>query len=369
MKKLGFGLMRLPTIGEFSEIDKEKTREMIDAFMQNGFNYFDTAHVYHSGNSEKIFGELVADRYPRDSFVLTSKMPVFRMKSKDEYPTIFKEQLERCRVEYFDYYFIHSLNKTFYEQVQKDNGFEFLIEKKKEGKIRHIGFSFHDDAETLEKIILEHPEVELVQLQINYLDWESSKVQSRKCYEVCRKYGKKIAVMEPLRGGELANLPAEANDILKSMDEKASIASWGIRFAASLEDVMVVLSGMSSMEQLCDNMSYMKDFEPLSKGQTENVHKAADITLKTILVPCTSCRYCVDDCPQNIAIPEYFNLYNSQHRHGLIPRFKGSYNNTKAKKGAPADCIECGSCESHCPQQIPIISMLRDVRKTFEENN
>lgn len=367
MKKLGFGLMRLPTINnEWSQIDMEKSREMIDAYMKEGFVYFDTAYVYHGGNSEKAFGELVAARYPRDSFILTSKMPVFKIKSAEEYPKIFAEQLENCKVDYFDYYFLHSIGKVTYENIKKDKGFEFVLEKKREGKIRHIGFSFHDDAETLDRILTEHPETELVQIQLNYIDWENESVQSKKCYEVCRKHGVKIAVMEPLKGGALANLPDEAAAVLKTMDKNASIASWGIKFAASLPGIMVVLSGMSDMSQLCDNMSYMKDFEPLSEAQMNEIHKAADITMKTIAIPCTACRYCVDDCPQNIAIPEYFALYNNQHQFGLLPGLTTTFNNTKGDRGAPSDCIGCGSCESHCPQHLPIIEHLKQVADKFE---
>lgn len=366
MKKLGFGLMRLPTLGEWSQIDMEKSREMIDAYMKEGFNYFDTAYVYHGGNSEKAFGELVASRYPRESFVVTSKMPVFKIKTADEYPKIFEEQLSRCKVNYFDYYFLHSIGKVTYENIKRDRGFEFIAQKKKEGKIRHIGFSFHDDAETLDRILTEHPETELVQIQLNYIDWENESVQSRKCYEVCRKHGVDIAVMEPLKGGALANLPDDAAAVLKEMDDKASIASWGIKFAASLEGVIIVLSGMSNKEQLCDNMSYMKDFEPLSEAETAAIHKAADITMKTIAISCTACRYCVDDCPQNIAIPEYFALYNNQHQFGLLPGLMTTFNNIKGAKGSPSDCISCGSCESHCPQHLPVIEHIRKVAETFE---
>ncbi len=366
MKKLGFGLMRLPTLGDWSQVDMEKSRQMIDEFMGQGFNYFDTAYVYHGGNSEKVFGELVADRYPRESFVVTSKMPVFKMETADEYPRIFEEQLCRCKIDYFDYYFLHSVGKVTYEKIKRDKGFEFLAEKKAEGKIRHIGFSFHDDAETLDRILTEHPETELVQIQLNYIDWDNESIQSRECYEVCRKHGVDIAVMEPLKGGALANLPDDACAVLKEQDKNASIASWGIRFAASLEGVIIVLSGMSNMEQLCDNMSHMKNFEPLSEEQIACVHKAAEITMSTIAIACTACRYCVDDCPQNIAIPEYFALYNNQHQFGLLPGLMTTFNNAKAAHGKPSECIACGACESHCPQHLPIIEHMKKVAETFE---
>lgn len=369
MKKLGFGLMRLPTVApdKWGEIDVEKSREMIDAYMKEGFNYFDTAYVYHAGNSEKVFGELVAKRYPRESYILTDKMPVFRIKDKSEYETIFKEQLERCQVEYFDYYFLHSIGKSVYEQIEKDNGFEFIANKKAEGKIRHIGFSFHDDAETLDRILTDHPETELVQLQINYIDWDDNSIQSRKCYEVCLKHGVDVAIMEPLKGGALVDIPEKAKKVLREQNEELSIASWGIRFAASLDRVIIVLSGMSNIQQLCDNMSYMKDFKPLTKEETDAVFKAADIIKNTVAIPCTACRYCVEDCPQKIAIPEYFAIYNNQKQFGLVPGLRTTFRNIVKGGGKPSDCIACGQCESHCPQHLQIIENLKLVAQTFEE--
>jgi len=367
MKKLGFGLMRLPTKGEWADIDLDKSRQMIDEYMQQGFCYFDTAYVYHGGNSEKAFGELVASRYPRNSFMVTSKMPIFKINEASEYPVIFNEQLERCQVEYFDYYFLHSIGKTVYEKIEKHHGFEFIAQKKAEGKIRHIGFSFHDDAETLDKILTEHPETELVQLQINYIDWDDESIQSRKCYEVCLKHGVDVAVMEPLKGGALANLPKDAEAVLLKQNPEMSIASWGIRYAASLKNVIIVLSGMSNMQQLEDNMSYMREFEPLSDEELNAVNRAAEITKSTIAVPCTACKYCVEDCPQNIAIPEYFAIYNNQHKFGLLPGLQTTFRNIAGAHGKPSDCVACGQCKSHCPQHLKIIENLRLVAKTFEE--
>ncbi len=366
MKKLGFGLMRLPTVDDnWQNIDMEKSREMIDEFMKEGFCYFDTAYIYHGGNSEKAFGELVAKRYPRDSYFVTSKMPVFNIKDVGEYEKIFAEQLERCQIEYFDNYFLHSIGKSVYEKIKEDKAFEFIAQKKAEGKIKHIGFSFHDDAETLDMILTEHPETELVLLQINYIDWDDESIQSRKCYEVCRKHGVKVAVMEPLKGGALANLPEDAKNVLLEKKPEASIASWGIRFAASLPDVIVVLSGMSNMQQLTDNMSYMKDFEPLTDEETKAVFKAAEITKSTIAIPCTSCKYCVEDCPKKIAIPEYFAIYNNQHKFGLLAGLKTTFRNITKGAGKPSECIACGQCESHCPQHIDIIESLKMVAETF----
>ncbi len=368
MKKLGFGLMRLPTVnGVWENIDLPRAQEMIDEYMKEGFCYFDTAYVYHGGNSEKAFGSLVAKRYPRDSYILTSKMPIFKIKEVDEYEQIFAEQLERCQVDYFDNYFLHSIGKSVYGKIKEHKAFEFIAKKKGEGKIRHIGFSFHDDAETLDMILSEHPETELVLLQINYIDWDDESIQSRKCYEVCLKHGVKVAVMEPLKGGALANLPEDAAKVLLEREPQMSIASWGIRFAASLKNTLVVLSGMSSMQQLKDNMGYMKDFEPLSDDEMKAVFRAAEITKSTIAIPCTACKYCVPDCPQGIAIPEYFAIYNNQHKFGLLPGLQTTFRNIANGAGKPSDCIACGQCEEHCPQHLKIIDSLKTVADIFEK--
>lgn len=367
MKKLGFGLMRLPHSESFEwgNVDLEKTREMIDAYMNEGFSYFDTAWVYHGGFSEKIFGELVAKRYPREQFQVTSKMPVWELKEEGDLERIFEAQLKNCGIEYFDYYFLHALGGKNYESAEKFNGFEFIQKKKEEGKIKHLGFSFHDNAEKLDEILTKHPEIELVQLQINYIDWESDNVQSRKCYEVAMKHKKQIAIMEPVKGGSLANLMDDAKKIFTDYSPKASMASWAIRYAASLENVLVVLSGMSNMEQLKDNMSYMKNFVPLSEEEKTLVEKASDLIKKTIAIPCTACRYCTDGCPQKINIPRYFELYNESKRYSL-DSFKWHYNEEKKKAGSPSDCVECRLCESNCPQKLEIVELLKEVAGTFE---
>lgn len=368
MKKLGFGLMRLPLTDpdDNSSIDKEKTKEMIDLFMEEGFSYFDTAYVYHGGNSEKVFGELVADRYPRDSFVVTTKMPVFNIKKAEEYPQIFNEQLKRCRVDYFDYYFLHAIDASSYKKIEEFDGFGFLSKMKAEGKIKHIGFSFHDTAEVLDMILNAHPEVELVQLQINYIDWEDEKVQSKKCYDVCIKHGVQIAVMEPLKGGALVNIPDKAKEILRKAEPSLGVASWGIRYAASLDKTIVVLSGMSNLKQLKDNISYMKDFIPYSESEYEAIKKVVKIINDSIEIPCTGCKYCIDNCPKNIAIPEYFELYNNQCQFGLRDSVIQKFKNISANRGKPSDCIKCGKCESHCPQHIKIRENLKSVASVFE---
>ncbi len=367
MKKLGFGLMRLPWSADekWGHIDLEKTREMIDAYMKEGFTYFDTAWVYHGGFSESVFGELVAKRYPRESFQVTSKMPLWGMKEESELQKTFDKQLEKCGVPYFDYYFLHALNKDVYQTAEKLHGFEWMQKMKAEGKIKHPGFSFHDSAEVLDEILTKHPEVELVQLQINYIDWESDGVQSRKCYEVACKHGVLVSVMEPVKGGSLANVMDDAAKIFKDYDPNASIASWAVRYCASLDNILVVLSGMSNMEQLKDNMSYMKDFKPLNADEKECVAKATELIKSTIEIPCTACRYCVDGCPEQINIPRYFELINEAKRYG-VASFKWHFNEEKKKGGAPADCIACKACQKHCPQKLEIVDLLKKVTATFE---
>jgi len=367
IKKLGFGLMRLPYSDDptYGNADLEKTREMVDAYMAEGFSYFDTAAVYHGGHSEEVFGELVAKRYPREKFQVTSKMPVWELKEECDLDRIFNEQLQKCKVDYFDYYFMHALGEGNYKSAEKFHGFEWMQKMKAEGKIKHPGFSFHDSAEMLEKILTEHPEVELVQLQINYIDWESDNVQSRKCYEVCMKHGKQVAIMEPVKGGSLANVMDDAKKIFTSYNPEVSVASWAIRYAASLDNILVVLSGMSNMEQLKDNMSYMKDFKPLNEEEQKCIQQATDLIKSTIAIPCTKCRYCTDGCPKKIDIPRFFELFNEQKRYG-VNSFKWHYNEAKKNGGSPVDCIACRACEKHCPQHLQIVDLLKDVGSVFE---
>ena len=368
MKKLAFGLMRLPIIdGDNTKIDKAKVKEMVDYFIAHGFSYFDTAYVYHGGNSEKVFGELVASRYPRDKFTITNKIPMFSPKTPDDYERIFNEQLERCQVSYFDWYFLHALNINSYKNwVMPEHAFDFILKKKAEGKIKHIGFSFHDSAEVLDLILSEHPEVELVQLQINYMDYDSESIQSKKCYDVCRKHGKPLTIMEPLKGGKLINIPEAAQDIFKSAHPDLSIASWGIRYAASFDGVLAVLSGMSNMEQVIDNTSYMENFEPITELENEKIAEVVQIIKSSIAIACTGCRYCVDGCPMKIAIPEYFSLLNDEKQYGKNDYRKYRYTQIAKDKGLASSCIECGQCEGICPQHLPIIETLKKVKQSFE---
>lgn len=368
MKKLGFGLMRLPIENEDNtKINAEKFREMADAFLEAGGTYFDTAYPYHGGFSETAFREAVVKRYPRERFTVTDKLPIYLIDKPEKMQNVFDEQLKRCGVEYFDYYWLHAITSENYETVQKVGAFDFVLQKKAEGKIRNIGFSFHDSPEVLERILNDHPETEYVQLQINYLDWEDDELRARECYEIAASHGKPVIVMEPVKGGALAKVPEKAEKILKAMQPELSTASWAIRFAATPENVMTVLSGMSNMQQLEDNMSYMKNFQPLSETEMKTMEQVAEIIRSQPAIPCTACRYCVseNECPKNIAIPDYFSLYNDKTAQKPIDA-SAHYNNLILTHGKASECIGCGKCEKHCPQHLSIRKYLKDVADVLE---
>lgn len=371
-KKLGFGLMRLPLLDQTdaSKIDYETMSAMVDRYMEAGFNYFDTAVPYHGGgNSELAFRECVVKRYPRESYTITDKLSFFIVQKTEELEGFFESQLERCGVEYFDYYLLHSMNKEYLELAERIGAFDFVQKKKEEGKIRHIGFSFHDKADVLEEFLTRHPEMEYVQLQLNYLDWESDDIQSRVCYETALRHEKKVLVMEPVKGGLLVNIPEEAKALLKEAEPDRSVASWAVRFAASLPGVAMVLSGMSSLEQMEDNLSYMRDFKPLTEAERQLIDKVTEIILSKESIACTGCRYCVDGCPQKIAIPDYFKLINDISKFGedYIPRAQNYYNYYTGSlgMGKASSCIQCGQCEEHCPQHLTIIKYLRETVEIF----
>lgn len=372
-KKLGFGFMRLPLLDKENQesIDFEQLNKMVDMFLENGFTYFDTAYMYHNFKSELALRECLVKRHKRDSFTVASKLPTMFLKSHEDVDRIFNEQLEKCGVEYFDYYLIHNLGTVNYQKAQQFNAFEYVKAKKDAGIVKKFGFSFHDSAELLDKILTEHPEVDFVQLQINYLDWESQSIQSEKCYQVAEKHGKPVIVMEPVKGGTLANVPEEAEKMLKGYHPDMSIASWAIRFVASLPNVVMVLSGMSDIAQLEDNMGYMKDFVPFVEEEYLLLDKVVKIINQNIAVPCTACQYCVEGCPMKINIPKCFSLYNAE-KQALNKGFsiqKGYYDNyiKEAGNGKASDCIKCGKCEKSCPQHIKITEELVKVAEAFEK--
>lgn len=299
--KLGFGLMRLPMNGQ--EVDEEQTQKMVDRFLSEGFCYFDTAYGYIDGKSEAVAKKVLVDRYPREKFLLATKLPAWAgAKNREEAEQMFYTSLERTGAGYFDFYLLHNLGEERTRFFDDYGIWDFLQERKREGLIRHIGFSMHDKSDVLDRILTEHPEMEFVQLQINYADWEDPDIESRKCYEVARKHNKPIIIMEPVKGGTLADPPKEVKDILKAADETASPSSWAIRFAASLEGVVTVLSGMSNMEQMEDNLSYMKEFTPLSEEEQKIIEKARAVYGSFPKIPCTACAYCMKGCPEHIGI-------------------------------------------------------------------
>ena len=343
---------------------------MVDLFLEKGFTYFDTAWMYNGFASESAVKEVLTSRHPRESFTLATKLHAGFIHSFEDRDRIFRTQLEKTGAGYFNYYLLHGIEAGMLPTYEKYNCFSWLLEKKEQGLVKHAGFSFHDQPELLDQILTEHPEMEFVQLQINYLDWESEWVKSRACSEVCVKHGKPVIVMEPVKGGTLAKVPEDAEKLFAALDPSMSVPSWAIRFAASLPNVMLVLSGMSTLEQMKDNLSFMADFRPLTEEEKEVCYRVADIINSQITVPCTACHYCTEGCPMNIAIPEYFSLYNEDMRENLEE--KGwtinytNYDLLAEKRGRAKDCIACGQCEDVCPQHLPIIDFLKDVSAHFD---
>lgn len=367
MKKLGFGLMRLPLSDEDSkEVNIDQLRQLVDYYMAKGYNYFDTAYTYLNGNSEKSVKEVLVKRYPRNSFILASKLPIFNLQKEEDMEKIFDEQLERCGVEYFDYYMLHNVSSKHIDKFTRIDSFSFIKEKKKEGKIKHIGISCHDSPVFLEKILKKHPEIEFVQLQINYLDWLDEIIESKGIYEIASKYNKPIIIMEGLKGGALANLPEKAKNILQEYDPEKSMASWSFRYNLSLDNILVILSGMNKMDDLKENIEIFENFVPLEGEDYEILKQVTDIIEENTQIKCTACGYCLSSCPQSINIAHIFKLYNSQKLLNQTHSIGMYYRNFTSLNNKASDCIECGNCVNICPQKIDIPMKLKDVVKLFE---
>ena len=363
-KNFGFGCMRLPMNGE--EVDTVQMNKMVDTFLERGFNYFDTAHGYLQGKSELALKECLTSRHDRSEYILTNKLTNFYFNKEEEIRPFFENQLEWCGVDYFDYYLMHAQSAEIFKKFKACRAYETAFALKEEGKIKHVGISFHDRAEVLEEILTEYPQIEVVQIQFNYADYDDPAVQSRKCYEVCRKHNKPVLVMEPVKGGNLVNLPENAKKILEDL-HSGSPASFAIRFAAGFEGIEMVLSGMSNLEQMEDNLSYMQNFQPLSKEEMEAVSKVQKIFNDMNLIPCTACRYCTDGCPKQISIPDLFACMNTKNMyHDWNADYYYNEVHTKTK-GKASDCIECGKCEKACPQHLNIRELLKEVAKEFEK--
>ena len=363
-KNFGFGCMRFPMKGE--EVDTEELSKMVDCFIENGFNYFDTAKPYIGGQSETALKTCLVDRYPRDAYILVDKLTTSQFEKEEEILPLFNLQLERCGVDYFDFYLMHSQNKAFFEKYKATHAYEIAFDLKKQGKVKHVGISFHDNANILEDILTTYPDIEVVQIQFNYLDYEDKAIEARKCYEVCEKYGKPVIVMEPVKGGSLANLPEKAREVFDELGDGYSSASYAIRYAAGFDNIMMVLSGMSSLEQMEDNVKFMKDFKPLDEREMAAVEKVREILSSYDTIPCTNCRYCVDGCPMNIRIPDLFADLNS--KKSGIEGNSGWYYMIHTMGGAKASaCVKCGACEEQCPQHLKIRDLLEEVAAAFEQ--
>lgn len=362
-KNFGFGCMRLPMQG--GEVDYAEFNKMIDAFIENGFNYFDTAHGYLDGKSEIALRDCLVSRYPREKYILTNKLTDVYFNNESQVRPFFESQLKICGVDYFDFYLMHAQSEQVFSHFKKCRAYEQALEFKKEGKIKHFGISFHDRAEVLDRILTEYPQIDAVQIQLNYVDFDDPVVQSKKCYDVCRRHNKPVIVMEPVKGGKLVNLPREAKKYIDGL-KGGSPASYAIRFAAGFDGIFMVLSGMSNMEQMLDNISYMKDFKPLDEREMRAVQEVCGVFKGMNLIPCTACRYCTAGCPKRISIPDLFECLNTKNiYHDRNADYY--YREVHTKTGGKAsECIKCGKCEAVCPQHLPIRNLLLDVAKEFE---
>ena len=373
MPKLGFGMMRLPRMADGKTIDVEETKEMVDLFMKAGLKYFDTAYVYDGGESEKVTGEALVKRYPRDSYYLATKLNagIPSVHDVESARQQFFTSLDRTGAGYFDFYLLHALQTENYKKYDEYKVWEFAKELKEKGLIRHYGFSFHAGPGLLDELLTKHPDVDFIQLQINYVDMENPNIESRANMEVAIKHGIPVTIMEPIKGGSLARLVPDAEKVLKRIRPDMSIASWALRFAASQDNSLVVLSGMSNIEQMKDNLSYMADFKPLDDKEMEAIDEVVKILNSTETIACTKCHYCTDGCPVNMPIPDIFEAENLVLRDNKsVFDAKKEYDRIVKESGVKAsECIECGQCESACPQHLPIIKLLKDGADMFEWND
>lgn len=361
--KFGFGCMRLPK-GEDGKVDRARFSEMVDEFMASGLNYFDTAKIYMGGDSEEALRDCLTSRYPRESYVLTDKLTATCFKTAEDLPTLFETQLKSCGVDYFDIYLMHAQRRDNYPQYKETGAYEFANELKKQGKIRLLGLSFHDSADFLDEILTEKPFIDVVQLQFNYADYEDEKNQSRLCYEVAKKHGKPVIVMEPLRGGVLLEMHGKALERFSNLKD-GSPASYAIRFAASFDENFMVLSGMSDLDMVKENVSYMKDFVPLTEEEKATLLEIGDLIRNENVIPCTACNYCTEGCHAKINIPRVFRAMNKKLR--LESAYTFSYAAAIRDCGRASDCIGCGKCERVCPQHLEIRKHLADVAEAFDK--
>ena len=368
ISKLGFGLMRLPE--KDGKVVLEDVCRMVDSYLEAGFNYFDTAYVYHGGKSEVVAREAIVKRHPRDSFYLATKLPAWNIKCPEDRDRLFKEQLERAGVTYFDFYLLHSVEDGgHYDTYEKYDCFNWAMQKKAEGKIKHFGFSYHGSPELLEKVLDKHPETEFVQIQLNYADWNNPVVRSGEIYEILHRRNIPMIIMEPVKGGTLASLKPELEAKYKAVRPEASIASWALRFVGSLPGVMTILSGMSNEEQVQDNIKTFTDFEPLSEREQAVVDEVTAIMLDIPQIGCTACRYCCDGCPMKISIPDVFRTVNTMRLYHEEFRPKAFYSGLISHSGKASACIACGQCEGVCPQHLPIIELMKESAELLDVSN
>ena len=368
--KFGFGCMRLPLTDENnpSSVDQELFNQMVDRYMEKGFNYFDTSYAYHGGTSETAIRKAVVERYPRKSFQICDKMPTWALTSEEDNDKFVNEMLERLAIDYFDVFFIHNINVPWLKLAEKCNTFEYIKKMKENGVARKIGFSFHDDSKLLKKVLDKYGDfLDIAQLELNYLDWDDPSIEARKCYELCVEHGLDVYVMEPLKGGVIVNLPDEIKNDFEEFNPDKSIASFAIRFCASLDNVKMVLSGMSKMSDLDDNIDTYENFEPLTDNESEFLENMALKLREKVAVPCSECGYCIDACPEMIPIPEYFNIYNTSKNQPQSNIYRLYYDKLGDEKVPASECTYCGTCIEHCTQKIDIPEELEKLCEHFEE--